>query len=103
MPARHRARRRLSRPFSWLTQHVGACTDAVARLRREWLATLMTTAVIGIALGLPAVFVVFVDNAERATGAAPGQMTEELDARRVGLLEVVDRDRHGLELVGDGL
>ncbi|WP_440996124.1 permease-like cell division protein FtsX [Arhodomonas sp. SL1] len=73
MPARRPARRRLSRPAAWLAHHARALADALGRLRDQWLPTLMTTAVIGIALGLPAVFVVLVDNAEAVAGDWQGR------------------------------
>ena len=66
--APRRRRRRLPRGAAWLEQHARTAIDTLGRMRRNWPPALMTAAVIGIALGLPAVFVVFMDNVEAVIG-----------------------------------
>ncbi len=51
----------------WLAQHARAAIGALGRLRRRPAGSLMTTAAVGIALALPAGFLLAVDNLERAT------------------------------------
>lgn len=52
----------------WLGQHVGAATDTLNRLLRAPMATTMTIAAIAIALALPAMLFVVLDNLERLSG-----------------------------------
>ena len=52
---------------SWLGQHARAAIGALGRLRRRPGGTLMTTAAVGIALALPAGFLLAVDNLDQAT------------------------------------
>lgn len=53
---------------AWLTRHLQTSMGALGRLWQHWLATLMTTLVIGIALALPACLHLLVTNAQRAAG-----------------------------------
>ncbi len=58
-------RRTLLRPFIWLSQHLQSALSSLGQLRRSPLATLMTAAVIGIALALPASLYVFARNLQQ--------------------------------------
>ncbi|MQM39420.1 Cell division protein FtsX [wastewater metagenome] len=72
--AAHRSRRRIrARAAAWLEHHGRAVLGALGRLRMQWLATLMTAGVIGIALALPALFVVFMDNTQNVLGDWDGR------------------------------
>ncbi len=52
----------------WLSQHLQALVASVGRLYRLPLPSLMTTAVIAIALALPTAFLLLLVNVERVTG-----------------------------------
>ena len=56
----------------WLEQHARAAIGALGRLARRPAGSLMTTAVVGIALVLPGGFLVGLDNLEAATGGWDG-------------------------------
>lgn len=51
----------------WLTQHVSAGIGALGDFQRRLTGNLMTTAVIGIALALPAIFILALDNLAAVT------------------------------------
>jgi len=53
-------------PKRWAKLHAHAAISSLGRLRRQWLGSIMTAAAIGIALALPAAFVVAMDNLESA-------------------------------------
>ncbi|WP_235012733.1 MULTISPECIES: permease-like cell division protein FtsX [Spiribacter] len=53
-------------PGRWAKLHAHAAISSLGRLRRQWLGSVMTAAAIGIALALPAAFVVAMDNLESA-------------------------------------
>lgn len=53
---------------NWLTQHRLACTQVIARMWRTRMAVLMMMLVIGIALCLPALLYVAIDNLARLAG-----------------------------------
>ncbi len=79
----------------WLTQHRLALTQVLARMWRTRLSVLTTMGVIGIALVLPAMLFVAIDNLQRAAGTlddtpqislflaldTPAQTVAELDQR----------------------
>lgn len=83
MAGRGKLRRRLD---AWLEQHARALIGALGRLREQRAANLMTAAVIGIALALPAAFLLLLDNLELITGDWEGStraslfLERELDA-----------------------
>lgn len=56
----------------WLGQHARAAISALGQLRRRPAGSLMTTAAIGIALALPAGFLLIMDNIESAMGGWDG-------------------------------
>ena len=56
----------------WLEQHARAAIGALGRLARRPAGSLMTTAVVGIALALPGGFLVGLDNLETATDGWDG-------------------------------
>ena len=58
--------------FAWFTQHVQACIFSLGQLYKNPLGSLMTTAVIGISLALPACFYVLLENANRLAGSWDG-------------------------------
>ena len=61
-------RRILLRLFIWLGQHLQSALGSLGRLQRSPLATLMTAAVIGIALALPGSLYVFTRNVQQLSG-----------------------------------
>ena len=65
-------RRQLS-PRTWLLRHSQVALETLGRLTRNPLASLMTAAVIGIALALPAGLFILVDNLDRLSGSWDGQ------------------------------
>ncbi len=54
---------------TWLLQHLQAAVYSLGQLARNPIGSLMTVAVIGIALALPAGFYLVLDNAKRVTGS----------------------------------
>ena len=64
--------RRKSRLTIWLEQHLQAWVASLGRLYRAPMPSLMTAAVLSIALALPASFLLFLDNARQVTGAWEG-------------------------------
>ncbi len=74
-PARNRAARakRIPSPRAWLTRHAQVALESLGRLYRNPLATLMTAAVIGIALAMPAYLYLLLNNVDRLSGAWDGQ------------------------------
>ena len=52
----------------WLLQHAQACVFSAGQLFRSPVNSLLTTAVIGIALSLPAGFYLVLDNSQRVVG-----------------------------------
>ncbi len=83
----------LQRAFlTWLAQHAQACVFNLGQLCKNPLSSLMTTAVIGISLALPAGFYLLLENANRLTGRWDGtvQITlflrQDLDAARTKAL-----------------
>jgi cell division transport system permease protein len=79
---------------SWLDAHAGAAWEALARLLRAPLATLMTLAAIAVALALPATLFVSLENLERLGGdwqLGKGLslfLTPDLDEQRAGAVAV---------------
>ncbi len=65
-------RRRLS-PRTWLLRHAQVAFDSLGRLYRSWFSSLMTTAVLGIALAMPAGMYLLLDNLDRLSGSWDGQ------------------------------
>ncbi|MFZ9904145.1 MAG: permease-like cell division protein FtsX [Steroidobacteraceae bacterium] len=55
-------------PSIWFTRHIQALLAALGRILRRPMASLLTTAVIGIALSFPATLWLLVKNAEQVTG-----------------------------------
>lgn len=56
-----------------LDHHRASALDAWRRLRRQWLSSLMTALVLGVALSLPAVLYVVLDNLRALAGNVQGQ------------------------------
>jgi cell division transport system permease protein len=71
---RERLRRRLS-PVIYLRRHAQVALDSLGRLVRNRLASLMTAAVIGIALALPSGLYLLLDNLGHLTNSWDGQAT----------------------------
>jgi cell division transport system permease protein len=65
-------RRRLS-PRTFLQRHAQVALDSLGRLYRNWMPSLMTAAVIGIALAMPSGLYLLLDNLERLSGSWDGQ------------------------------
>jgi len=56
-------------PLRWLKRHLQTCVGALGALSRQPLASLLTLAVIGVALALPAALQVLVENGRAAAGS----------------------------------
>jgi len=76
----------LSRSFrhafnTWLIQHLQACLFSIGQMVKNPVSSLLTTAVIGVSLSLPAGFYLLLDNAHRLTAGWAGavQITLFLD------------------------
>jgi cell division transport system permease protein len=65
--------RRTLSPRNWLRRHAQVSLESLGRLSRNLVASLMTAAVIGIALALPAGLYVLLDNLHRLSGSWDGQ------------------------------
>ena len=65
--------RRALSPRTWLRRHAQVSLESLGRLDRNRVASLMTAAVIGIALALPAGLYVLLDNLQRLSGGWDGQ------------------------------
>jgi cell division transport system permease protein len=65
-------RRRLS-PRTWLLRHAQVAFDSLGRLYRNWVSSLRTAAVIGLALAMPAGMYLLLDNLDRLSGSWDGQ------------------------------
>jgi cell division transport system permease protein len=65
--------RRLHAPQTHALRHAQVAFDSLGRLYRNRVASLMTAAVIGIALALPAGLYVLLDNLDRLSGSWNGQ------------------------------
>jgi cell division transport system permease protein len=68
-PRRSRAPRLLDLPQVWLAHHAQSAIATLGRLLRAPLATVMTVAVIGIALALPAALYVLTNNLRHLVGS----------------------------------
>ena len=65
--------RRALSPRTWLRRHAQVSLESLGRLSRNLVASLMTAAVIGIALALPAGLYVLLDTLQRLSGSWDGQ------------------------------
>jgi cell division transport system permease protein len=65
--------RRLLAPRTYALRHAQVAVDSLGRLYRNRVASLMTAAVIGIALAMPAGLYVLLENLDRLSGAWNGQ------------------------------
>jgi cell division transport system permease protein len=65
--------RRALSPRTWLRRHAQVSLESLGRLSHNLVASLMTAAVIGIALALPAGLYVLLDNLHRLSGSWDGQ------------------------------
>lgn len=62
-------------PRTWLRRHAQVALDSLGRLWRNGPAAIMTAAVIGIALALPAGLYLLLDNLDRLSGSWDGQVS----------------------------
>jgi cell division transport system permease protein len=69
---RNRLRRLLS-PRTWLQLHASVALDSLGRMLRNRLSSIMTAAVIGIALAMPSGLYLLLDNVDRLSGSWDGQ------------------------------
>jgi len=65
--------RRLLSPRTFLQRHAQVALDSLGRLYRNGIASLMTAAVIGIALAMPTGMFLLLDNLHRLSGSWEGQ------------------------------
>jgi cell division transport system permease protein len=88
--------RRHHNPLIWLAWHAQNALASLGRLARQPLATLMTTAVIGIAIALPSGLYLLVDNVRELTGNWDGSSS-------ISLFLADDIDDHMAAVVRDTL
>ena len=69
---RNRLRRLLS-PGAWLQRHASVARDSLERMGHNRLSSIMTAAVIGIALAMPSTLYLLLDNVDRLSGSWDGQ------------------------------
>jgi cell division transport system permease protein len=67
--------RRLLSPRTFLQRHAQVALDSLGRLYRNGVASLMTAAVIGIALAMPSGLFLLLDNLNRLSGSWEGQVS----------------------------
>jgi len=83
---------RLLSPRTFLLRHAQVAIDSLGRLYRNGLASLMTAAVIGIALAMPSGLYLLLDNLHQLSGTWDGQaslsvfLDREIDNDRAGRL-----------------
>ena len=65
--------RRLLSPRTWLQLHASVALDSLRRLARNRSSSIMTAAVIGIALAMPSSLYLLLDNVDRLSGSWEGQ------------------------------
>lgn len=101
-----RLRRRVN---AWAEQHARALIGALGRYRESLAPSLMTTAVIGIALALPVAFLLVLDNVESLAGGWEGRTRASLflsrDIESAGQRQLVEHIRRrgdvaAVELIG---
>ena len=105
-----RTRRRIGfRPHIWLQRHAQVALSSLGRLVRLPLSTLMTSAVIGIALALPMGLHLLLNNLQHVTGGWETGATISLflkqeigDQRAADLAETLERHQRieSVELIG---
>jgi len=84
--------RRNRNPLTWLARHAQNALASLGRLARQPLATLMTTAVIGIAIALPSGLYLLVDNVRELTGNWDGGssislfLADDIDDRKAAMV-----------------
>ncbi|MEN8108268.1 MAG: permease-like cell division protein FtsX [Pseudomonadota bacterium] len=84
--------RRALSPRTWLRRHAQVSLASLGRMSRNRVASLMTAAVIGIALALPAGLYVLLDNLQRLSGSWDGQaglsvfLQQDVSAKMAGRL-----------------
>ncbi len=84
--------RRNRNPLTWLARHVQNALASLGRLARQPLPTLMTTAVIGIAIALPSGLYLLVDDVRELTGNWDGGssislfLTDGIDDRKAAVV-----------------
>lgn len=90
---------------AWRDQHARASLSSLGRFTRSRVASLMTAGVIGIALALPAAFLVLLDNIQALTAGWQGQphaslfLERELSAAQVANLARQIESRDGVTQV----
>jgi len=65
--------RRMLSPGTFLQRHAQVALDSLGRLYRNWISTVMTAAVIAIALAMPSGLYLLLGNLERLSGSWDGQ------------------------------
>lgn len=90
---------------AWRDQHAQALLGSLGRFTRSWVSSLMTAGVIGIALALPAAFLVLMDNIQALTAGWQGQpraslfLKRGLDADQISTLAQQIESRDGVTQV----
>lgn len=78
----HLSRRRRLHPHVWLLRHLQVALSSLGRLARAPFSTLMTSAVIGISLALPAGLHLLLQNVQELSGSWDGAATISLFLHR---------------------
>ncbi|MGE0385317.1 MAG: permease-like cell division protein FtsX [Gammaproteobacteria bacterium] len=92
-----------SRLRAWFAEHARACVGTVGEFARAPLSTLLTVAVLAIALALPAAALKVIDNLGAATRTLDTQaritlyLREDVDETAAGSMAALLRDRPGVE------
>jgi cell division transport system permease protein len=90
--------RRLLSPGTFVQRHAQVALDSLGRLYRNWIPTVMTAAVIAIALAMPCGLYLLLGNLERLSGSWEGQASMSIflkqditDTRAQALLAQVEK------------
>jgi cell division transport system permease protein len=101
--AKHKAPsfKRNRNPLTWLLRHAQMSVSALGRLAHNPLGTLMTAAVIGIAIALPSGLHLLVDNVRQLGNAWEGSSSISLFLQQSLNDEDAERIRHNVQLRPD--
>lgn len=88
-------------PLNWLARHAQMSLASLGRLTRHPLATLMTAAVIGIAIALPAGLHLLIDNVRTLSGSWEGASSISLFLDQTLSDEQSEQIRHSISLRKD--
>jgi len=93
--------RRNRNPLTWLLRHAQNSVAALGRLTRNPLSTLMTAAVIGIAIALPSGLHLLIDNVRSLSGTWEGASSISLFLEQTLTDQQAEQIRHTINLRND--